>query len=489
MVYIEIILAIFIAIFIIWFLHRMPPNFPPGPIVIPFLGDVAFLISKEPHVMLGNMKSKFGSVLGMPLGLRGYGIVINDWKGMKEAMVQQGDAFAGRPFSFMMNEFFKQNDIVGVEGQLWKDKRRFSLQHLRDFGFGKQSMESIIAEEVEKVVEIFGKNPLIDQKTDFLFLPILNVIWGIVAGKKYSLDDAYMQTFSEPLQMFLQDFQSLLFLNNFPLLRFLPGPLKRYRRMVKNREKVMEFVNAEYLGHTQTYKEGIARDFIDVYLAEIYRQKKSAQPNPAFEAEQLLGVIFDFFGAGVETTKNTLMWAYLYMSTWPEIQEKVQQELDTVIGRERVPQYSDRLLLPYTEATLLEVQRYATIIPFSVPHKTMRATTLLGFTIPKNTVVLQNLWSVHNDKEYWGDPEIFRPERFLKDGKVERPECLIPFSTGPRACLGEPLARIEMFLFFTGILQRYSLSLATGIKPPGLDPIPSITLRPNPFTLSTIRRF
>jgi len=354
-------------------------------------------------------------------------------------------------------------------------------------------MEDIISTEVEEVLNFFkaNENSVINCETsDFLFLPILNVIWGIVAGKKYAMGDESMQQFSKTLQTFFSEFQNLIFLSSFPQLRFLPGIRSKFLKCVENHSKITTLVEKHVSEHEQTYEEGTVRDFIDVYLAEINKQKKAAQPNPAFEKKQLLGVIFDFFGAGVETTRNTLMWGYLYMAIWPEIQEKLQQELDTVIGSERIPKYSDRQLLPYTEAVLLEVQRYASVVPFSVPHSTMKATTLMGYTIPKDTFVVQNLWSVHNDKEYWGDPEIFRPERFInKDGKMIRPECLIPFSTGPRICLGEPLAKMELFLFFVTVLQRYSIRLATGIKPPDLKPVMSATLRPNPYSISIKRRF
>ena len=140
----------------------------------------------------------------------------------------------------------------------------------------------------------------------------------------------------------------------------------------------------------------------------------------------------DLFVAGTDTTATTLKWAILYLMLHPDIQRKIHEELDMVIGRERMPTLEDRKVLPYTEAVLLEIQRIATIVPLSVPHSTAYDTKLAGYDIPAGTFILSNLWAVHHDPKVWKDPEEFKPERFLnEDGTavVQREE-LIPFSIG-----------------------------------------------------------
>lgn len=87
--------------------------------------------------------------------------------------------------------------------------------------------------------------------------------------------------------------------------------------------------------------------------------------------------------------------------------------------------------MPYTQAVLLEVQRWASVLPLIFPHAPTKTTKLLGYTIPKGTFTLVNAWGVHNDPQYWGDPEVFRPERFLNEkGEAVTPEYFIPFSAG-----------------------------------------------------------
>lgn len=481
-----------VIVALLWWFHRPPENFPPGPTGLPILG-YAPLLGKKPHIGLTKLGEKYGSVFSVSFGASGPPcIVLNDWKSMKEALVDKAEAFLGRPQTFLIKKFFRASGIVFAEGELWKENRRFALHHLRNLGFGKTSMETIIADEIQQLLDnIDSKSGQKIVIADLLFLPILNIIWGLVGGNQYAMNDDKMKTFSSTLKNFFELLQKSVLIDVLPILRFLPGELSnRYQNMRNYDQKIMQFMEEELKRHKATYREEVQRDFIDVYLAEIYKLQAEGKPSQLFQDKQLIGTMRDFFSAGVETTLHTLSWAFLYMAVWPEIQAKVHEELDRIIGSERSPAYSDRPLLPYTEAVLLETHRYATIVPLSVPHMTSRSTQLMGYTIPAATFVVQNLWAVHHDPKNWDEPEIFRPERFLNhEGAVQKPEHLIPFSMGARFCLGEPLARMELFLFFTAVLHRFSLHCVTGEKPPSLDPCVSVTLSPQPFSIVFRGRF
>ncbi|PRD21741.1 UNVERIFIED_CONTAM: Cytochrome P450 2J2 [Trichonephila clavipes] len=152
-----------------------------------------------------------------------------------------------------------------------------------------------------------------------------------------------------------------------------------------------------------------------------------------YAEEVLEDMVGTFFGAGSETVRLTVDWLALTMAAYPEVQKKVQAEIDNVVGRERMPSWDEHEKLPYTEAVIMELMRWRTIIPINVLRYTLWDTTLNGYFIPKDSVVVANLWSVHHNPKYWGaDAETFRPERFLtKDGKqVVKSEYFIPFSIG-----------------------------------------------------------
>ena len=113
--------------------------------------------------------------------------------------------------------------------------------------------------------------------------------------------------------------------------------------------------------------------------------------------------------------------------------QQVQTELDAVVGRGRQPTISDRARLPYCEATFMEIMRIRPVLPVALPHMTSRNVSLGGYTIPKGTVVVPNLWAVLHDPADWTDPDEFHPERFLENHDsptVKKNEAWIPFGIG-----------------------------------------------------------
>ncbi|XP_044289827.1 cytochrome P450 2J1-like [Varanus komodoensis] len=166
---------------------------------------------------------------------------------------------------------------------------------------------------------------------------------------------------------------------------------------------------------------------------------------------------------------------------------RVHAEIDSVIGQSRQLAMEDRDRLPYTNAVIHEVQRISNILPLNVPRVATRDTTLAGFHLPKGTILMTNLTSVLHDKDEWETPGVFNPGHFLKNGQFRKREAFIPFSTGKRSCLGELLARTELFLFFTALMQKFTF------QPPenmtlSLDFRVGFTLTPQPYRIHAFSR-
>ena len=239
--------------------------------------------------------------------------------------------------------------------------------------------------------------------------------------------------------------------------------------------------------------------------------------------KQLQQVVGDLFGAGTETTTNTLMWAIIYMLHNPDVVRNVQGEIERVLGK-KLPSMKDKQDLPYVEATVMEIQRMSEIVPLGVPHSVLEDVEFRGYTIPKGTTVMSNLYAVHRDERIWDQPDVFKPSRFLNEnGRIVRQEQLIPFCignrlslvfsncrlsicfpyfvqstgskyntlliSGKRACLGEALARMELFLFFTTMFQHFTFELPPGEKLPSLVGRLSITHVPPPFNINAKERY
>ncbi|XP_040927799.1 cytochrome P450 2K1-like [Betta splendens] len=170
--------------------------------------------------------------------------------------------------------------------------------------------------------------------------------------------------------------------------------------------------------------------------------------------------------------------------------DRVQEELGRVVGSRPV-QTEDRRNLPYTDAVIHECQRFANIVPLSIPHKTSRDTTFQGYFIREGTTVIPLLTSVLYDESQWETPHTFNPSHFLdEEGKFMKRDAFMAFSAGRRVCLGESLARMELFLFFTSLLQRFRFTPPPGVTEDKLDltPVVGFTLTPVPHELCAVCR-
>ena len=195
----------------------------------------------------------------------------------------------------------------------------------------------------------------------------------------------------------------------------------------------------------------------------------------------LLISLNDLFVAAMETTSKQLEWIMYYMSKYPEIQTKVQDEIDHLLGHTLEPSLDHRSVLIYTEAMIQEALRKASITPLALMHMTGQDYELNGYVIPQGTVVIGNLFASHHNPQVWVDPENFRPERFIDaEGKLKKIDDFIPFSIGKRNCLGEILARHQLFLYVVTILQKFRIS-AAGELPSEDTARFEITVAPHPF--------
>jgi len=203
------------------------------------------------------------------------------------------------------------------------------------------------------------------------------------------------------------------------------------------------------------------RDFMDAMLLLEKDAKKETDYTKEHYEMVIVRMVFELFLAGTDTTATTLGWLTALMAAFPKVQEKAQIEIDNIVGRDGPIKMEHRKILPYTCAVIDEVQRFASIASFAVGHRNTQDTKVLGYDIPKDSAILPFLHAVHHDESYWEKPHSFYPEHFLtKDGKTYQPDDhLIPFSLGKRACMGESLASMELFLISTSVIREYKMKM------------------------------
>ncbi|XP_033330973.2 putative cytochrome P450 303a1 [Megalopta genalis] len=537
---------------------RKPRGYPPGPKWWPILGsavEIARLREETGYLFetCSALCKKYGPVVGLKIGTDRI-VVLNDHESIR-AMLTDEDC-DGRPIGpvYETRTFGKRRGLIVVDENLWVEQRRFVLKQLREFGFGRKSMATIIEEEAQWLVQHFKKqisvelNSKIQSQTagmktkcngdeyddgkmykliepdareqseqraktrkplkaadlyvdaneyaevrmmagsnpevvipmhDAFGVTVLNTLWRMMAGKRFNVDDKELTYLQRILTKLLTEIDMIgAPFGHFPILRFIAPEMSGYKPFLETHQQLWKFLKDELDSHKNTFTSDSPRDLMDVYLTVLKSNKYSS----TFSEAQLLAICVDLFMAGSETTSKALAFCFLYLVLFPEVQNKAHEEIDRVIGRKRPPTLEDRANMPYLNAIVLESLRMFMGRTLNVPHRALRDTTILGHKIPKDTMLIVNFNRILMD-ESWGDPEDFRPERFIDEqGNIITPTAYFPFSIGRHRCMGENLARSNLFIITTALLQEFTFSTVPGEKKPSTkDFVDGVTSGPKPY--------
>ncbi|KAM9346654.1 cytochrome P450 2K1-like [Symphorus nematophorus] len=471
------------------FTTRKTQKEPPGPTPLPLLGNLLQLDLKRPYKTLCELSKKYGSVFTVYFGTNKV-VVLAGYKTVKEALVNNAEEFGDRDISPVIYDTNKGHGILFTNGETWKEMRRFALTTLRDFGMGKRVAEDKILEECRHLIQVFEEHegkPF--DTTSPVNYATSNIISSIVYGSRFEYNDPRFKNMvrraSENIR--IAGSAQIQLYNMFPRLF---GWVKNRQLILKNVEMTARDIKDLTMQLQETLNPHICRGLVDCFLIRKLKDEESCVVDTHYNYENLRFTAINLFGAGTDTTATTLRWALLLMAKYPHIQDQVQEELSRVAGSRQV-RVEDRKNLPYIDAVVHETQRLASILPISIPHKTSRDVTFQGYFIKKGTTVFPLLTSVLYDESEWESPHTFNPSHFLdKDGKFIRRDAFMPFSAGRRVCLGESLAKMELFLFFTSLLQRFRFTPPPGVTEDELDLTPAVgfTLSPLPHELCAVSR-
>lgn len=452
--------------------NRKKQRFPPGPSPMPLIGNLLQIKKKAPFESFLEFSRTYGPVMTLYLGWRRV-IVLVGYDTVKEALVDQADDFTGRapvPFLHRATNGFG----IGISnGERWRQLRRFTLTTLRDFGMGRKGMEEWIQEESRHLRALIRtyKGESFDP-TILLSRTVSNVVCCLVFGQRFSYEDERFLNLLAVISQMIQFNSSSMgvMYNIFPwLMEHLPG--KQHAVFAKI-EEIRNFVKMKIQEHRDTLDPSSPRDFIDCFLIRADQEKDN--PSTEFHYDNLVGSVLTLFLAGTETTSSTIRFALCVLIKHKTVQERMQKEIDAVIGRERCPTMEDRKSLPFSDAVIHEVQRFLDLVPFSIPHYALKDVAFRGYNIPKDAVIIPLLHSVLKEEKQWETPYSFNPQHFLdRDGNFKKNPAFLPFSAGKRSCVGESLARMELFIFLVTLLQSFTFSCAGG--PDSINLIPEFS--------------
>ncbi|XP_038642109.1 cytochrome P450 2C21-like [Scyliorhinus canicula] len=449
--------ALLSILLVVWLLKNKPVRkgrLPPGPPALPILGSLFHVNVKSPHKSLIKLSEQYGPIFTVWFGTYP-AVVLCGFEAIKEALIERGHDFNSRYLLPALQKVSEGYGVVSSSGERWKQLRRFSLSTLRNFGMGKKGIEERIQEEAKFLVAEFRNKKENPFNPDFLLrCAASNIICSIVFGDRFEYEDKEFLTF---LEMIAENGRILSgpwiqMYNNFPkLMDLLPGP---HKKIFQNVADLSTFLNKSIQSHRESLQQDFSRDYIDSFLIKIDEEKH--KPDSEFNDKNLLMSAMNLFLAGTETTSTTMQWGLQILAKYPHIQEKIYREIEEVVGSCRCPAVEDRAKMPYTDAVIHEVQRFIDLVPMNLPHMATNDIEFRGYLIPKGTFVIPVLSSVLKGREQWQVPESFNPNHFLdENGCFKNSESFMAFSAGKRKCLGESLARMELFLFLTTLIQNF----------------------------------
>ncbi|XP_076452173.1 cytochrome P450 1A1-like [Babylonia areolata] len=463
-------------------------NLPPGPWGLPLVGYLPFF-GPLPHFTFTEMRKKYGDVFSVSMGSWPT-VVVCGSDAIKEALVTKRDDFAGRP-PFITSHLLHDgtNFAFSAYGAASKTQMKIVSNVLNTFSNARKNpVEDIIRSDAKILVEEFlshgGKSfcPL-EQLSVAAFSMVYQLCYG--PHRNIREDKDFMEAIKQ-LDTFTDFAKAGSTIDVLPWLRYvMPSKISKFLDLCKMVEgarinKIKE--------HESSFNERNLRDITDG-LIHAGNALSKEEKTLGIDKTLILQNLDTICGAGTFAVSSYLKWFVGLMAAWPEVQEEVFQQINDVVGQDRDITLADRTQLPLLEATAYEILRFVGI--FTLPHSTTCDTTLQGYDIPEGTVVLVNVHSAFMDEKVWGDPKVFRPQRFLdSEGQLDRGivEQVPAFSLGRRRCMGEALARIQLFIFTGTMIQCVKF-----FKPPKqpdfeLQPKFGLTLEIEPYDVCVIKR-
>lgn len=472
--------------------------YPPGPTPLPLVGNTLSFLREFPgQAPLNRWKEKYGKVFTLWMGNIPV-VSVNDFQTIHEMFVLDGDNYADRYTLSKFTEEFRGGilGIIETSGAVWRDQRRFALHTLRDFGLGKEAMQERILHEAISLLDQL-ENESNSSGTAWpikhIEQSVASVINLVIFGYRFDEDTIHELQRNRQLQEDLIAMAKnplIVLISIFPKLTKI-WPFKQAKASImKNRDEQFSFFEKNIEVHRKRidYSSDECDDFCDAYLKEMERRKDDAESS--FNDEMFVNVCIDLWSAGLDTTAMTMSWGTILLLHHPEVQRKLHEEYDRVIGSDRLITMADKNSLPYTAAYINELQRFANIITSNLVRKTTKEVTIGDHRIPAGSAVAPQISVLMCDPKIFPDPATFNPSRFLDDnGKLVTIKELLPFSIGKRQCPGEGLARMELFLFFSNLVHRFKISPKDPNNLPSLVKKLATAAKPEPFEVKLERRF
>ena len=463
-----VIIAAVVAVLLLFCITKFYLNrrkFPPGPFPLPLLGNILMLKGVKKHLhdcFLDIGKNYKNGVYTFYLGPMPQ-VVVTDPALVLETLSKYH--FAGRPKIPGIEKGFVAPDSIDVFladfGKEWEVLRKVAHSAVRKYAVSDR-LPQVVSDVADEMVRRMKSKEGIGNEIDinnYLTLGVYSILATAAFGKKYNFEDAELVRWIEVSEDHKKD-QTKVF-----LIVFIPGMKYIFRekaaRLHENSKYKNQMLVSNYETHLETFDRRVIRDFTDAMICakvEVEEEEESQKRETTIKylkPANIQNTINDLFSAGSDTTRTTLLWAFLLMATYPEMQQRIREEIHAIISPEEIPTLSHRPNCNYTTAFISEVLRW--ISGSSLIHKATVDTELGGMQIKKDTPILVIMKATTHDGNTWANPQVFDPNRFLDDSGqyLSKPnQFYIPFSAGRRGCPGQNMALADIFFMIARFMQQ-----------------------------------
>ncbi|GMH13631.1 hypothetical protein Nepgr_015472 [Nepenthes gracilis] len=438
-------------------------NLPPSPALsLPIVGHL-YLFKKPLHRSLAKISDRYGPIVYLRFGSRAV-ILVSSPSAIEECLTKQNDvAFANRP-RLLGGKYSGYNHtslVWAPYGEHWRNQRRIASAEILS-SHRLQLLSEVRADEVCALVRRLLKlsteseDQVVEMKSA-IFGVTMNNMMRMISGKRcYGGDeeDKEARRFQETVEQSSRMGGATNLGDFLPILRWL-GVVGSEDKLKKLKEKKDEFVQGLIDEHRRMDKEGSLSDGKKAAMIDVLLSMQKQDPD-YYTDEMIKSFLLSLFSAGTDTTVGTIEWALSLLLSHPNALNKAQCEIDERVGHDRLLEESDNL--PYLRCIINESLRMYPVAPLAVPHESWSDCNVRGHFVPRGTMMLYNIWAVHNDPKIWESPRQFKPERFagLEGNRVGFK--FLPFGVGRRSCPGEGLATRLLGLTLGSLIQCFEWS-------------------------------
>ncbi|KAI5859431.1 cytochrome P450 [Durotheca rogersii] len=473
---------------------------PKGPKGLPIIGSFLFL-SHYPELTLDKWAKRFGSLYSVWLGKQ-LVIVISSPDVAKDLMVSNGAICSSRKDMYIKSQtIFAGRGITATPyNDTWRRHRRIANAWLHQKAVDKFTsvFDREATDMVNCLLEASQSGAALVNPQSFAGRCSLNNMLSIVFGvRTASVQDPLVSTALRLGREFMNCTGPVSNLIDFlPLLEYFPSEVR------SRGQKLHHDLVETYGGMIERINQcmSLGKEVPDCLASTLLRIREEEE----LDDLDMAMITSAFMIGGVETTASIMQWFQALIPSYPEIQQRAQEELDSVVGRDRLPDIKDEQHLLYCRAVIKEVERCYNPFWLGTPHATSEDLVYKGQLIPKDTVLVLNTWTIHHDEVRFPEPDKFNPSRYLNDTLTSAQSSNLAdanqhdhwmFGAGRRICPAICVAEREIWLAISRMLWSFHMETAPGhavdLKQydglSGRSPVPfKIRLRPRDGNVAKI---